>query len=432
MSLELQQKQKQTLHLTTYMKQSLAVLEMPIADLASFLESQAQENPMLEYEPFDFSIVNRLSSYYAKASTPESTEQFYNYEAKPETFTEYLKLQLSELSISSQQKILGKLLIEDLDKRGYLEDSIDALAPEWHCSFAELEEALKIVQSLHPKGVAARNLQECLCLQLEHYETLAAHIINNNLSLVGENAQQKLCQIYQLKPKEIKAVLERIRSLNPIPAQGFAAKSPTVYVIPEAIVDENLKVELIGINDANLKVNSYYTKLLESGCDATTETYLKEHLQKAQALIKSLQERGNTLTRILQTLITVQKDFFRQGKAGLKPFAHKDLAKLLAVHESTISRAIKDKYIVCTQGAIPLKDLFSNGLTNGVNLLSVAAIKVALCKLIAEEDKQHPLSDRELVFYLQKQNITISRRTVAKYRETCNIPPASKRKRKKE
>jgi RNA polymerase sigma-54 factor len=325
-------------------------------------------------------------------------------------------------------------IIESLDRRGYLDEPIDLLAASMGVSVEDATQALYAVQTLSPIGTGARNLEECLILQLaegKDFNRYTLAIVREHLLLLAKNDFAALARILKLSQEEARAYGKVIRSLNPIPSNGFRAHQDDNHpVIPDAVVELQDNEVMIHYNHAaipGIGINSEYQSLLDSTEDPGLEEYLKQRLQQINKLRQDLDKRESTLLRLIRYILTVQRAYVLGLTEAPAPLSIQEIAEALDLHPSTISRAIRDKYITVDGRTIPLKNLLSAHIGKGIPM-SRAMLRLCMERLIDAEDKSHPLSDESLSAALATMDIQISRRTVAAYREEFDIPPASRRR----
>ncbi|MDU4472961.1 MAG: RNA polymerase factor sigma-54, partial [Clostridium perfringens] len=294
---------------------------------------------------------------------------------------------------------------------------------------------------LEPAGIGARDLKECLEIQLERKgenDPIVKEIIYNHLDDLADNKYQVIAKDLAITPKKAQDYGDLIKTLEPKPSRGFYTGDEVGFIIPDAEIRKIDGEFLILMNDGvlpMLSVNPLYKDILkDSTNDKEATEYVKEKIEKAMFLIKSIEQRKSTLYKVLQKILEKQKDYFEKGEKYLKPMTLKEIAEKLEMHESTISRAIRDKYILTSMGTIKIKNLFVNSISNkeksnGEEDVTVINIKKALEEVIKKEDKRKPLSDQAISEILKEKGMVISRRTVAKYREELGIKSSSKRKR---
>ena len=360
-----------------------------------------------------------------------------NFIEKKISLKDYLQEQLVEVNIDQYMLTICKYIVESLDNRGYLEISIEELAEELSISKEVIEKALKLVQSLEPYGIGARNIKECLLIQsskLNILDDIIEKIILNHLENIAENKYELVGKDLNISPREAQRYGDLIKKLEPKPSRGFYTGEEVNYIIPDAEI-KNIDGEFfILMNESvlpRLMINKTYKDVLQNNQDLKTNAYVKDKINQALFLIKSIEQRKNTLHKVLECVINKQKDFFKFGKQYIKPLTLKEVAEIIEVHDSTVSRAIKDKYVLTSYGTIKIKNLFANGLSSNNNDDDMATIKIKneIKRIIDEENKAKPLSDQIISSMLGDTNMNISRRTVAKYREEIGIKASSMRKR---
>ena len=346
--------------------------------------------------------------------------------------------QLRLLELPQDELRAAEFLVESLNGNGWLDEPLPALAAEAGLDEALLERALAAVQTLEPAGVGARNLSECLHLQLVRREpdnALALAIADNWLDALSKNRYGLISRELGAAPEAVRAACDLIRSLNPRPGTGFAARENLTYITPDIVVVSFPDHFELLTNDyffPTLNISSYYTRLLKESDENEVKDYLTGKVRQAKWVVRSIEQRRSTLMECAKCILDKQETFFRKGPGHLVPLSLADIAACVGVHESTVSRAVKDKYIQCSMGVYPLSYFFSRGLgagaSGGCDCSSPDAAKALLKKLIAGEDRRKPLSDQKLCDMMNAQGCALSRRTVAKYRDELNIPSTTGRK----
>lgn len=425
---------------------------MSMYDLREYIDNQYSENPVLEMEEsqtendeyiknksiikdFIYDIdgdVDRSEINYSK----DEQVSLLNFIEKKKSLKEYLYEQLVEVDENPYKIGIAKYIIESLNSSGYLEIKTSEIAKEIKSSKFDVEEGLKIVQSLEPYGIGARNIQECLLIQsmkLNILDDIIKEMILYHLEDIAQNKYDAIARKFNISIREAQRYGDLIKKLEPKPSRGFFTGDEVNYTITDAEI-KNIDGELyIIMNDSvlpRLTVNNTYKSALNDKFDMETCSYVKEKINKAVFLIKAIEQRKNTLYKVLECLINEQKEFFIKGPEYIKVLTLKDVAQKIKFHESTISRAIKDKYILTSYGTIKIKDLFLGNIKykNNENIIPVN-IKNEIIKIISMENKNKPLSDQAIADCLKEKNVQISRRTVAKYREQLGIKASSMRKR---
>lgn len=394
MELDLTQRQGQTL--SPQMIQSAAVLQMAAQELGEYLETVLQENPVLELEesfsPPDAGDDLRRKLEWLESNDPQNREYHWQdaqADADPlrncgatgreqESLYHYLRLQLEAMRLDRRTAECARLLAASLNQNGWLDEELSALALETGQPVSAIERALEVVQSLDPAGVAARNLTECLRLQLVRQ---GPRLHNPDIVVSGDAGHFELAYNDRLFP--------------------------------------------------TLNISSYYTKLLRESDDEQVRDYLAGKLRQAKWTIRAVDQRKTTLTVCVQCIVEAQEDFFRLGEGHLKPLSLADIARRVGLHESTVSRAVSGKYLQCPRGTYPLSYFFSRrlGPDEGGKSISADGAKSLLKELIEGEDRRKPLSDQKLCERMAAKGCVLSRRTVAKYRDELGIPGTGGRKR---
>lgn len=447
MELKLEQKQAQIL--SPALIQSMEVLQMGSQELLEFVEHTLQENPVLEAEEhFERQSDSReelrklewLESsdhqnclYYQQDDEDSPLAPFGVAENEEDTLYGHLLFQLQGLPETPAVEA-ARFLAQCLNPSGWLDESLEELAPSSHLSLFALEEGLHLIQSLDPVGVGARSLSECLCLQLQHNnptDMLALRIARDGLEALARNQYGLLARRMGADVGAVRAACERIRALNPRPGAGFASREAPSYITPDLIVVEQYDHFEVLPNDRffpKLNLNGTYTHMLKEHPDQEVEHYLTDKLRQAKWVMSAIEQRRSTLLACAQCILRRQEPFFRLGPGHLSPMLLSDVATEVGVHESTVSRAIKDKYLQCARGVYPLYYFFSRKLGEEGDGSTADAAKALLRRLVEEEDKRHPLSDQKLCERMEEEGCQLSRRTVAKYREELHIPNTAGRK----
>lgn len=405
MDFSLKLKQNMKLILTQDMKLSMNILEMSSSNLKELIEKEVNKNPMLEivYSP-------RSNSH----STDGETTSPLDFISKEKSLFDFLEEQLSYLKLSKKFRDICYYIINNLDDRGYLSISKSDIKKIFKISTKELQEVFNIIYSLEPTGIGAENLKDCLKIQLtikDKKDPILFSIIDNYLEDLGDKNFEFIAENLNISADRIKSYLSLIQTLDPIPARGYFVGNKTRYIVPEAkieIIDKTLKVTL---NE------EAFPKIKLSSSDISDKT----NYQNALNLIKAIEKRYITLEKILNLLIVKQFDFFFLGKEHLKTLTLKDIASELNLHISTISRAIKEKFIETPQGIIEIKSLF-------IGSSETIIIKKLIEEFIHDENKYFPLSDEKISYLLKNKGFSIARRTVAKYRDELGILSTRERK----
>lgn len=439
MDVSIQQTQK--LALTPQMEQSLSVLQMGTEELNQCIEEEVLSNPMLDYakEPEKKEVRRSQGEgigYYSRKKTEDTDYQSYlnaiaDEKSEDTELAEYLRMQLYTKKISPRRQKIGEYLIECLEESGYLKMDMDELAKGIGLSKEELEREIRFMQTLEPCGVFARDLKECLLLQVEGEEQMqrqARLLIEKYLDEIAQNKIPQISKQTGLTTAEITKTIRYIKEeLEPVPGRGYGCANRNEYIYPDITVKEDEKGYRIILNKEKvhtLELNREYLPMLGQVHSSEENKYLKEQYQKAKILLRNIGKREETLAAVAEAIVDWQREFFEKGKASLKPMNLLDIAQELDVHESTVSRAVRDKYLECRWGIFELKYFFSNKTSDGNNCNVLTCIQ----EIIHSENKQKPLSDAKIAEQLEKKGIRISRRTVTKYREQMQIPNTQMRK----
>lgn len=439
MDVSIQQTQK--LALTPQMEQSLSVLQMGTEELNQCIEEEVLSNPMLDYAKDPEKKEVRRSQgegigYYSRKKTEDTDYQSYlnaiaDEKSEDTELAEYLRMQLYTKKISPRRQKIGEYLIECLEESGYLKMDIDELAKGIGLSKEELEREIRFMQTLEPCGVFARDLKECLLLQVQGEEQMqrqARLLIEKYLDEIAQNKIPQISKQTGLTTAEITKTIRYIKEeLEPVPGRGYGCANRNEYIYPDITVKEDEKGYRIILNKEKvhtLELNREYLPMLGQVHSSEENKYLKEQYQKAKILLRNIGKREETLAAVAEAIVDWQREFFEKGKASLKPMNLLDIAQELDVHESTVSRAVRDKYLECRWGIFELKYFFSNKTSDGNNCNVLTCIQ----EIIRSENKQKPLSDAKIAEQLEKKGIRISRRTVTKYREQMQIPNTQMRK----
>lgn len=449
MEFDLRLQQTQKLIMTPELKQAIEILQLNSLELNALIERELETNPLLEkeeageeediYDLYELSKYIREveeKSYYDDFDDEEMDEINYeNFVSSKPSLLDHLMFQLHITPISPKMQKICEYIIFSLSPTGYLKEDVEEIANSLECSIDEVLEGLAIVQSFDPPGIGARNLQECLKLQLmaeDNYKGLIKEFVDYHLNEIAEGKYSYLAKLYNVSLKEVQAAVDVIKRLNPKPGSSFSSTADVKYIVPDVQVVKRNGEYFVIVNDSllpRLKINNYYQAILKSH-DEEAKKYVSSKLQSAIWLIKGLESRRETLYKVVKAIVEIQKDFFERGVSYLKPMTQKQIADMVGIHESTVSRAINGKYVDTPRGLFKIKFFFQSGISNkNGSEFSAETIKNLIKKLIEEEDPKSPLSDQKIADILKEKNINISRRTVAKYREECNIPSTIKRRR---
>ena len=411
--------------------QSLRVLSMPLMDLKAFLEQEMENNPLLEESSEIKEALNSLSKKLPSSTglgNPDVDELAGLIEDKP-TLQDFLYRQLGIFSRTDDDLKIGQEIIGNINEDGYLKATTEEIAQALGLSVEKIEECLKLIHKFDPPGIAARTIAECLLIQAElsgDDDPLLKKVIESHLEDIAKKNYCHIAKTLGQTKEQIEALAKKISRFNPRPGSYYALQE-TQNVMPDVIISENKDQLDIIVNDEDipsLNISQTYKDMLKKpGLDPVTKEFLTQKLHSALEIQRAISKRKFTLRKIVEEIVEIQQEAVRGDFSSLKPLTHKLLAEKLDIHESTVCRTVINKYIELPWGTVPLKKFFSSHLhnTNG-DSVSSTHIKQLIKDLIDQEDKQHPLSDQDICSVLQKDNnLNISRRTVAKYRDELKI-----------
>lgn len=461
--------QTQKLTMTPELIQAIQILQFNTQELDEFVQEELMQNPVLEfdksYDEKNKDEVSKTEELDAKACEEseidlrekvkeaeyddisykqweycKDKDEEYSYEqfvSKEETLEDSLLLQLTFSSLKGQDLKIGRFLVEAIDDNGYLTVSTEEVAKAFKVDVDKVEEILDVIQTFEPSGVGARDLNECLIIQLAArglLEDTIEYIILHHLEDLGENKIGKVAKILSLPLAQVQMVCDLIRSLEPKPGRCFSSGTSVKYITPDVTVekiDGQYHVITNEYSAPRLMVSPYYSNLARTALDdAELNKYLNDKYNSAIWLIKSIEQRKQTIFNVVDAVVKHQQEFLDKGPKCLKTLTLKQVADDLGIHESTVSRAINGKYMQTPRGIFEIKYFFSSGVSNSQGQgVSSNSIKSMIKEIIDSEDPKAPYSDQDMVKILSERGIEISRRTVAKYREGLNILSSSKRRR---
>lgn len=429
--------QKITHTLTTESIQHLEVLQYSNMDLAQFIYEKATENPLLTVVEKNMNHVKDLvdlakTSYTSKTSNKKLDDFMQVQFVQKDTHHQYLLEQIpAQQSVSQQDKKILEYLIYHIDERFFLTIEIEDVAHKFNVSEKYIESILQLLQKFEPVGVGSRDVKEYLLLQIAEDLNAPKHassFVQNHLVDIADFSIKHLSKLYNISIDDTKKTIAYIKCLKPYPP-AMATSTKMDFIIPDVEVIKlggEWVVEMNNQTFPKVTINQIYVDLLKSTIEY--EAYYQSCMKDALLLIQGIEDRQKTLYRVIRLLLDLQASFFERGMRGLKPMRLIDVAEVLKIHESTVSRTIRNKYIRTPHGIFSIKALFNKGISNEFGTLnSVMHIKSLIKKLIEKENKQKPLSDQQLTSLLMEEDIQISRRTVAKYREEMDIKNSSKR-----
>ncbi len=461
----------QQLVMTPQLQQAIKLLQLSRMELAELINQEMMENPVLEEDrgveieaPAEYSQKQELGeensgeTSYDDLNWEDLTDKFVTSEygirfldqgeepppfetrvAKGVSLCEHLLWQLRLSDFSREEEEIAEYIIGNLDEDGYLNISIEHIAQEFGKSIEEIEQVLKKVQNFDPAGVAARDLQECLLLQLKQWKIenpLAEKIIKNYLKELELKDYRKIARKERVSIEEVKEAVRIISELEPKPGRPFGEERAQ-YITPDIYVFRSGDDYTIVLNEdglPKLRISPYYLNLLRSNAPKATKEYIREKIQSAMWLIRSIHQRQRTIYKVMESIIKFQREFFDKGIPYLKPLVLKDVARDIGMHESTVSRVTTNKWVHTPHGIFSMKFFFNSKISclRGEALAS-ESVKERIRQIISREPPDKPYSDREIVKILwEEYGIEIARRTVTKYRESMGILSSSKRKKFKE
>lgn len=434
------QQQTFKLAMTQELSQAIALLQYSAIELSSFLEEKAIENPLIQLDANNVTAMDprydrvRTRNHQTKRDEMNWIEQIggdTQITLKDHLFSQ---MNIKELTKAKEKVILK--LIDHLDENGYLRSTAEEIASSLSAPLEFVEEAIQLIQQLEPAGIGARDLRECLLIQLEQSGndcTLAKQIISEHFLDFANKKWRPLASQLNVSLKEIQDVFDFVQTLNPRPGAPFASENPA-YVVPDVIVEWDGTEFIVKVFDEiipKISFNQSYHQKLASYKDNNVKQFLTEKSRDYQWILRSLQQRKETLTRVTLKIIEKQQAFFRTAGGQLEPMTMKEVSDELDIHESTVSRTVREKYVQTPFGTFALNSFFTSTIqtVSDVNTSS-AQVKREITKLVEQEDKYKPLSDQKIANLLKEaEGMVVSRRTVAKYRDELGIPSSSKRKR---
>lgn len=453
--------QTQKLILTPELRQAIAILQLSSQELLEYIEQEMESNPVLEIteersesqeekesteDEFDIDWQEYFQDSsdlgYVHVNMRSKDENDYSYEnmvTRHQTLHEYLYTQL-HLAVSAKEEIkIGEFLIGCIDNNGYFRYDLRDVAKYLGESEDQVFRVLKLIQTFDPPGVGACNINECLLIQLNQFEKsdpLIKKVIEDYLVDLAENRCQKIASCLDISITKVQEIADFIRGLEPKPGRMFDGSDEVRYITPDAVVERVNGEYVVIVNDnvsPRLTVSSYYRKILTGRDEETgvnTKKFIENRLNSALWLIKSIEQRRMTLQKVVEEIVQYQKDFLDSGIKFLRPLTLKQVADKIEVHESTVSRATTNKYVQTPQGVFELRFFFSSGIEHSEGeTASSESVKRMVEDLIKEEDAKKPFSDQKIADILASEGILISRRTVAKYRDSMGIPPSNRRRR---
>ena len=475
MALELRQQLKltQQLIMTPQLQMAIKLLQLSRLELMDTIQTELEENPALEEVPEgtpaeqtteqteaattesaevkEVTIEDKIqedidwSNYLEEYNTPgrihhesedRDSPRYESFIASNESLNDHLLWQFLMTKPDKEEERVASLIIGNLNKDGYLDVSDEEIANMSGSPLEKIEEIVSIIQTFDPVGVCARNLSECLLIQAKFLgldDTIVIDIITNHLSNLEKKNYKAICKALKKSMEEVVSAINVIKSLEPKPGRQFSDETPQ-YINPDIYVYKLEDDFVIMLNDdgmPKLRVNSFYKSSISRGKNISgeAEDYIQEKMRSAAWLIKSIHQRQKTIYRVMESILGFQREFFEKGIAYLKPMVLRDVAQDIQMHESTISRVTTNKYAFTPQGIFELKYFFNSSIrrSQGGSIAS-ASVQEKIRQIIAAENPKKPYSDDKIAQILKKDQISIARRTVAKYREMLKVLPSNKRK----
>ncbi len=465
---DLTTEQTQKLVMTTELVQAIKILQFNAQELDTYVNEQLLANPVLEHAEQDDSVKDaELEDHSSQEDTGQQTEALEEYlwerglddisyrqgnYQQPEqpqnnyeqftsaevTLPEHLMFQLQFACEDEKDRHIGRYIIESLDENGYLTSMPEEMAQLIGVETEEIERVLAVINTFEPAGLGAKNLCHCLLIQLgllDMKTPAMEKMLLEHMDDLAANRLQVIAKSLHIKVKRVQEMVDVVKALNPRPGRMFARdREESGYIVPDIHVEKIDGSFVVSLNERtvpHLQVSAYYRRVLaQSKDDQKVSEYLTERVNAAVWLIRSIQQRKDTILNVARTIVEFQEGFFEKGSKYLKTLSLHHVAEKLGIHESTVSRSVNGKYLQCQQGMYELKHFFSAGVQNGSGEgVSSVSIKTMIKELIDQENPASPYSDQKLVTILQDKGIGLSRRTVAKYRDEMGILSSSKRKR---
>jgi len=449
--------------LAPQLQQSLQILQVPMLELRNLIQQEIESNPTIEIEQSEPTIedkqtehdefqeefdrlakldeewrdyMTQSASYSGRSAEDEERRQFFfDSLVKEETLQQHLLDQVESSGIAGDDRKIAELIIGNIDERGFLQSAPEDIANNTGMDAQDITRVLETVQTFHPVGVASRDLRECLLIQLKRLgkeQSLEFRIVDRFIDDLGKRRFPEIARRLSTTAEQVQRAANFIGTLDPRPGQIFAA-DPNNYVLPDVTVEKiggEWVISLNGEQIPHLRISNTYKDLMSSERNgADVREYIREKIRSGKFLIKSIHQRQQTISNIAHQIIDRQKDFLEFGPSALKPLTMVQIADVVGVHETTVSRAISGKYMATPHGVFDMKYFFTPGYqTADGESMSNTSVKGTIAEMVKVEDQRNPLSDKEIVELLSQRGIPIARRTVAKYRNELNILPSNMRK----
>src|SRR5438094_8292636 len=454
--------------LAPQLQQSLLILQTPLLELRNLVQQEMETNPVLEELPDDPSLdgpngaepsadtnfkeeFEKLASldeewrdYMAQSSSysggsreaRDKRQFFFDSIATQETHQQNLVGQLNQTALGTDDRKTAEMIIGNIDDNGFLQSTPEEMALNSGIPKEDFEKMLALIQSFYPAGVGARDLRECLLIQLQRQgkeRSLEYEIVSEHMDDLGRRRFPEIARRMGISVEEVQKAANNIARLNPRPGQVFAA-APQNYVLPDVVVekvDGDYQIILNNEQIPHLRISNLYKDIIASGNTQSSDVknYVRDKIRSGKFLIRSIHQRQETIFNIVQQIVSRQRDFLDHGASHLKPMTMADVADAVGVHETTVSRAVSGKYMATPQGVFEMKYFFTSGYQTATGeSLSNTSVTEAILDLVKHENGSAPLSDHEMVEILGERGIPIARRTVAKYRTELNILPSHMRR----
>ena len=470
----MQQRQSLALQqvLSPQLQQSLLILQTPLLELRNLVQQEMETNPVLEELPEDSGADERSeteasaddnfkdefeklasldeewrdymaqsasSNFDGRRGSKEADEKRqFLFDSIPvqETLQQNLIAQLNQTVLSADDRKTAELIVGNIDDDGFLQSTTEEMALNSGIPQDEFERVLGLIQTFYPAGVGARDLRECLLIQLRRQgkeQSLEYRIVSEHMDDLGRHRFLEIARRMAISVEDVQKAADNIARLNPRPGQVFAA-APQNYVLPDVIVEKMDGEYQIAFNNEqipHLRISNLYKDIIASGDAQSSDTkdYIRDKIRSGKFLIRSIHQRQQTIMNIAQQIVSRQRDFLEHGPSHLKPMTMAEVAEVVGVHETTVSRAVSGKYMATPQGVFEMKYFFTGGYQTATGeSLSNISVKQAILDLVKHESGSAPLSDHEIVEILSERGIPIARRTVAKYRSELNILPSHMRR----
>src|SRR6516165_8815006 len=470
----MQQRQSLALQqvLSPQLQQSLLILQTPLLELRNLVQQEMETNPVLEELPEesganerseaesaadenfrnefeklasldeewrDYMAQSAGSNFDGRRGSKDADEKRqFLFDSIPvqETLQQNLIAQLNQTVLSADDRKAAELIIGNIDDDGFLQSTTDEMALNSGIPQDDFERILALIQSFYPAGVGARDLRECLLMQLRRQgkeRNLECRIVSKHMEELGRHRFPEIARRMAISVEEVQNAADNIARLNPRPGQVFAA-APQNYVLPDVVVEKVDGEYQISFNNEqipHLRISNLYKDIIASGeaQGSDVKDYIRDKIRSGKFLIRSIHQRQQTIMNIAQQIVSRQLDFLEHGPSHLKPMTMAEIAETVGVHETTVSRAVSGKYMATPQGVFDMKYFFTGGYQTATGeSLSNTSVKQAVLELVKHESGSAPLSDHEIVGILTERGIPIARRTVAKYRSELNILPSHMRR----